>query len=312
MLALAVGAPLVAPHDPATQYRDHLLAPPMPIRIVASDGSLRAPFFYPLRLVDRLERRFEEDRAHAVTLRWFQCGRAVAPGSPSEGPWLPLGADHLGRDVFSRLLYGARLSLAVAAAACAGALALGILLGALAGYRSGPVDGLIMRTAEIVLVLPVLYVVLAVRSALPLTMSQASVFALVAGLLVLLGWPVVARGVRGIVATERTRDYALAARAAGAGPARLLFRHLLPAASGFVRTQALLLVPAAVVAETTLSFVGLGFGADRPSWGTLLQEASDIRAIGEFPWLLSAAGAIVLLVLGVNLATAPDQRNGRV
>ena len=101
----------------------------------------------------------------------------------------------------------------------------------------------------------------------------------------------------------------MAARAAGAGPIALVWRHLMPATFGFLRAQALLLVPAAILAETTLSFVGLGFEADRPSWGTLLQEASDLRVIGDAPWLLSAAGAVVVVVLGINLMTTRADRS---
>jgi peptide/nickel transport system permease protein len=134
------------------------------------------------------------------------------------------------------------------------------------------------------------------------------VFLLVTSVLAALGWPAVARGVRAIVATEATREYVMAARAAGAGPLRLVWRHLVPATFGFLRAQALLLVPAAILAETTLSFVGLGFEADRPSWGTLLHEASDLRVIADAPWLLSAAGAVVLVVLGINLVTARADR----
>jgi peptide/nickel transport system permease protein len=173
----------------------------------------------------------------------------------------------------------------------------------------GALDAGLMRTAELVLVLPVLYVVLAARAVLPLVLEPATVFLLVTSVLAELGWPAVARGVRAIVATEATRDYAMAARAAGAGPMRLVTRHLLPATYGFLRAQTLLLVPAAILAETTLSFVGLGFEADRPSWGTLLQEASDVRVIADAPWLLSAAAAVVIVVLGINLLTARAGRS---
>ena len=127
-------------------------------------------------------------------------------------------------------------------------------------------------------------------------------------LMAAIGWPTVARGVRTIVTTEVTRDYAMAARALGASPWRLLGRHILPATLGFLRVQALVLIPSAILAETTLSYAGLGFGADHPSWGTLLQEASDIRAMADYPWLLSAAGAIILVVLAVNLLLEHQRR----
>jgi peptide/nickel transport system permease protein len=123
------------------------------------------------------------------------------------------------------------------------------------------------------------------------------------------GWPVVARGVRAIVATERSREYADAARAAGAGGVRILLRHLLPAARGYITTQATLLFPAFVLAEATLSFVGLGFPAPTPTWGTMLQEASNVSLLGSAPWTLSPAVAIFVVVLGINLLV---QGSGRV
>jgi peptide/nickel transport system permease protein len=308
VVLLALAAPWAATNDPARQHRDHLLAPPMPIRIVDANGRWTPPFVYPVRIVDKLERRFEEDRAHPMPVRFFRDGRWLSVANEGRGPWLPLGADRLGRDEWARLVHGARVSLAVATTAVTGAMLLGLLIGAAAGYLGGALDTGLMRLAELVLILPVLYVVLAARAVLPLMLEPVEVFLLVTGVLAALGWPAVARGVRAIVATEATREYAMAARAAGAGPLRLVWSHFVPATFGFLRAQTLLLVPAAVLAETTLSFVGLGFEADRPSWGTLLREASDLRVISEAPWLLSAAGAIVLVVLGINLLTARADR----
>lgn len=294
-------ASVVAPHDPNTQFRDHLLAPPMRVHVIDDAGQWRGLFFYPVRVVDRLERRFEEDRAHPVALRLFTNGRLLAAEDESSGPWLPLGSDRLGRDMFSRLVYGARISFALAMLAVAGALTIGVSVGAIAGTRGGWFDEILMRFAELVLIVPALYLLLVIRAQLPLAMPPAGVFALTALVLAAIGWPTVARGVRTIVATESTRDYALAARAAGAGRWWMLSRHLLPATYGFIRAQAVMLLPAAMMAETTLSYAGLGFDAEHPSWGTLLQEAADIRAMADYPWLLSAAAALVLVMCGVNL-----------
>jgi len=304
VLVAAIAAPLLATNDPATQFRDHILAPPMRPHVVDAEGRWHArPFVYPLRIVDRLERRFVEDRAHPVPLGLFVGGRLIAPLEAGAAPWFPLGTDRLGRDGWARLVFGARRSLGVAFAACGGALALGLLIGVVAGYAGGAVESASMRAAEFVLVLPVLYVVLAARSALPATIAPATTFALMTTVLALLGWPMVARGVRAIIAREAMSEFAVAAQAMGASPARIVVRHLAPATAGFVRTQALQLVPAAILAETTLSFAGLGFSPGAPSWGTLLQEASDIGVVVDAPWLLAAAAAVVTVVFAINLAT---------
>jgi len=303
---VAVLAPALTPNQPDFRFPDRAYAPPMPIRVIDNGGRWRAPFVYPIRLADRLERRFEEDRANPVPIAWFSRGVVAQVSDARQGPWLPLGADGSGRDVFARLVYGARLSLAVALAATLGAMLIGTLVGGAAGAAGGIVDEVLMRLSDFVIVLPAMYVVLSLRAALPLVLPPAQVFALVAGILALVGWPIVARGVRAIVAAERERDYAQAARALGAGRARLLLRHLLPAARGFLAAQAALLVAAFILAEATLSYVGLGFPDPSVSWGVMLQEAANVSAMADAPWMLAPAAGIFLLVLGVNLAAPPS------
>ena len=303
---LAVLAPALSPNPPDVRFPDRAYAPPMPVRVVDAGGRWRAPFVYPLRLADRLERRYEEDRANPVPLVWFSRGVVAQVRERQPGPWLPMGADGSGRDVFARLVHGARLSLAVALLATLGALLIGTLVGGAAGAAGGVADDALMRLSDFVIVLPAMYVVLALRAALPLVLAPAEVFALVAGILALVGWPIVARGVRAIVASERERDYAQAALALGAGRARLLWRHLLPAARGFLAAQAALLVAAFILAEATLSYVGLGFPEPSVSWGVMLQEAANVSAMADAPWTLAPAAGIFLLVLGVNLAAPPS------
>ncbi|MGE3404906.1 MAG: ABC transporter permease [Vicinamibacterales bacterium] len=233
-----------------------------------------------------------------MSLRWFANGRLVT----TEGePLLLLGADAYGRDIFARILYGARVSLALALVATVGALLLGSLVGAIAGYAGGRLDELLSRLSDFVLVLPAMYVVLALRAVLPLVLPAPLVFGMMATIFTLIGWPVVARGVRGIIASERQRDYVAAGRAIGAGPARLLLAHLLPAARGHMLAQATLLLPAFILAEATLSYVGLGFPDSVPTWGTMLYDAANGALFTESPWMLAPAAAIFIVVLAVNL-----------
>jgi peptide/nickel transport system permease protein len=296
IVLVALAAPWLAVHPPARQHRDALFAPPVRPRVIDA-GSLHAPFVYPLRLVDPLARQYEADVSRRVPLRWLGEGRLVT----AEG-WYPLGTDALGRDIWSRLVTGARLSLGIALVACLGALAVGAAVGGLAGVAGGWAEAALMRLSEMVLVLPALYILLILRAALPLVLPDLTVFLFVAGALALVGWPSVARVVRAVVAREATLDYAAAAVAAGAGRGRLLFKHLLPAALPALGTQALLLAPAFILAEATLSYVGLGFMPPAASWGTMLQEAASVRAIADYPWVLAPALAIALVVLALNLA----------
>lgn len=309
MLFAAIGPWLVA-NAPEQQFQEFVFAPPMRPHVIDASGSLHLPFVYPLRLVDRLDRRYAEDRSQRMPMRLFMNGSLLSvDAGPS--PWFLFGTDALGRDQLARLAWGARLSLGVAVAAALGALVIGTLVGGVAGFFGRAVDEALMRTADFVIALPALYVVLALRAAMPLVLSPSQVFWTMVVVLALVGWPFPARGVRAVIRSERTREYAEAARALGASRTRLLLRHLLPAARGVLVAQSTLLLPAFVLAEATLSFVGLGFGEPISSWGTMLRDAGGGRAIAEAPWLLAPAAAIVIAALAVNLLTAGDSAHGR-
>ena len=301
LVMLAAAGPRLVSHGPAEQFPDFVFAPPMRPHVIDAEGRWRAPFVYPIRLVNRLERTYAEERTRRLPLRWFRRGVVV---STDEGRWFPLGTDALGRDLAARLASGARWSLGVSLAATAGALLIGAFVGAAAGLNGGALDDILMRTSDFVMALPAIYVVLVLRAMLPLVLTTTEVFVGMVAVLALAGWPLAARGVRAVVAAERTKEYAEAARALGMGRTRLLLVHLLPAAFGFLSAQAVLLLPAFIVAEATLSFVGLGFPGTSPSWGVLLQDAAGGRILAEAPWLIAPAAAIAATVLAINLVGA--------
>ena len=310
-LLSALAAPFLAPHTTGDRFPDLLNAPPTRPRVVDRSGRLRAPFIYPWRIASRLEQRYEEDAAAPVGLLWFAGGRLVSSSDNARTPLLLLGTDSYGRDVFSRLLFGARVSLALSILAAIGAVVLGGAVGGVSGYAGGASDDLLMRATDMVMVLPMMYVALGLRAVLPLVLSPATVFVFLAGIFALVGAPFVARGVRGIIRSERELEYAVAARSLGAGHARLLGLHLLPATRGFLAVQITTLVPAFIVAEATLSYVGLGFPEPVASWGTMLQEASNVRTFADFPWLLSPAAAMFVVVFGLNL-TVQGKRSSTI
>lgn len=294
----ALAAPWCAPHAPDRQHRQFIHAPPMPPRLI-DDGAVRFPFVHPITLADRLATRYELDRSRRLPLPWFDAEPAA--------PVFLLGTDSLGRDLLSRLLHGARLSLGVALSSVVGALLLGSVIGAFAGAARPAIDEAVMRAADFVIVLPMIYVALTLRALMPLVLSPALVFGLMVGIFTVIGWPFVARGVRNLVRAEREREYVLAAQAAGATHTHILARHLLPACAGFLLVQGMLLLPAFILAEATLSFVGLGFPEHIASWGTMLGEAGNVSALTRFPWTLAPAAAIFAVVLSANVLLRSDR-----
>ena len=302
LAVVALLAPWIAPYDPESQHRNFLYAPPMAPRVV-DDGSLRLPFVYPITLSDRMAQRYTEDRARTRPLPWFD--------DDSSAPIFLIGADSFGRDLLSRLLHGARVSLSLALASAIGALAMGALIGVIAGYRGGWIDEVIMRIADFVLVLPVIYVVLVLRAVMPLVLSATTVFLVMTAIFTLVGWPFVARGVRTIIAAECQREYIVAAKSLGADGWRIMGKHLLPACAGHLLVQATVLLPAFILAEATLSYIGLGFPESVPTWGTMLKEASNLSTISRFPWMLTPALAIFLVVLSANIILQSDKIDRR-
>lgn len=299
------------------------------------------PFFHPWRIVDRARWRYEEDRSRryelvffvrgeqaplflGVRTSWHLFGVRSAPSARRAGVFnredrerplrfYLLGADPLGRDVFSRLVHGARPALLIAALSLAGAFLIGFALGGLAGYYGGIGDAALMRIAELVESVPILFLLLAWRAALPLQLSvEMSLFTLVA-LFVLVSWAAVARITRGCVLSLKTQDFVLSALALGAGPGWILRRHLLPNALTPALIQATVMLPSFLLGEAALSFLGLGVPEPEPSWGNMLTAARDLSVLYAHPWLLAPGFAIWGLVLlftqlGEAVRAASDPR----
>jgi peptide/nickel transport system permease protein len=224
-----------------------------------------------------------------------------------------LGSDGFGRDQFSRLLQGGRVSLLAAMLAAALALGLGLMLGAVAGFYGSWVDSLLMRAAELFLALPWLYLLFAVRAFLPLRLTAVQSVFLLVMVIGLVGWARPARVVRGVVLSARERNYVAAARGFGASDVYLLRRHVLPQAFGVVMTQAGVLIPQFILAEVTLSYLGLGVAEPMPSLGNLLAELQQYHVMASHWWMFLPGVALIPVFAGYYaLANALQERVGVV
>jgi peptide/nickel transport system permease protein len=310
-------AGFVAPYDPAVQNRDFPFAPPTRIHFVDAHGQVHLrPFIYQWRVRPGAFNEYEEDGDTDYSVRFFMHGteykiagllRSRVHLFGVEGPAqiFLAGTDGYGRDQFSRILYGGQISLAAGLLATGISLFLGLVVGCVSGFYGRWIDESAMRLVELFLVLPWLYFLLAVRSFLPLHISPTQTFFLLVVVIGTIGWARPARLVRGIVLSAKSRKYVIASRGFGASDCYILRRHVLPHTYGVLLTQAALLVPQYVVAEVTLSFLGLGLSEPAPSWGNLLANLQQYNVLVSYWWMFAPALALVIVSLGyLQLANA--------
>jgi peptide/nickel transport system permease protein len=312
--AIVLAAPWLAPYDPAAQRRLLAFAPPSRPHAIDPQGRWHLrPFVCAIEPSADAPFRYTEDCSRMYFLRSFVSRTETVGfttrktlhvfGVDEPGELFLFGTDEFGRDVFSRVLIGARISLLMAISAASLSLALGVLFGSLAGYLGGAVDAMVSGATELVLALPWLYLLLAVRAAMPLSLTPTEAFVIIMILLGAIGWARPARLVRAVVASARTNDYVVAARTAGASTPHVLRRHLLPQLPVVLVPLALQLVPQFILGETTLSLFGLGVPEPAPSWGTLLASAQRPQVLVDTWWLLApVAGLIGICVMYYTLA----------
>ncbi len=294
---LVVFAGFVAPYNFDTQERFHPFAPPTRIHFFDSQGRFHfRPFVYALNQ-DEISGEFREDQSVAFPIKLFAPGeefrllgvwrcREHLFGVSAPARIYLLGADGFGRDQLSRVLYGGRISLFAGLLAASLSVLLGLAWGALAGFYGGKIDDLIMRLADLFIVVPWFYLLLAIRAMLPLHIGPGVAFFLVIVTIGVVGWARPARLVRGLVLGRRERNFVLAARGFGASNFYLLRRHILPAAWGVALTQMAVLIPQFILAEVLLSFLGLGVGEPVPSWGNMLAYAQQYHVLVSYWWML--------------------------
>ena len=321
----AILAGFVAPYSSDNSTIDLSFHPPLITRLHIFDeqGGLTRPFIYGSVVDENQVAKYHDDQSKRYPIRLFVRGddyhilwviktNVHLFGVDAPGRLFLLGADQLGRDVFSRILYGGQISLSVGILGIVISTVIGMLIGGMAGYFGGPVDFLSMRFIEVLLALPSLYFILILRKMFD-NVSSTQMYLIIIIILSLLGWATEARVIRGMVLSLKQQEYVIAARALGFGNARIIIRHILPNTLSFVIVTATLSVPFYILGEVALSFLGVGITEPDASWGNMLAQAQVTRTLVYFPWVLTPGFFIFLAVmawnfLGDGLRDAADPR----
>jgi peptide/nickel transport system permease protein len=225
--------------------------------------------------------------------------KLLAPVNAGD-PFFLFGADKLGRDLFSRMVHGARISLTIGLLGVGLSLVFGVLLGGISGYFGGRIDDLIQRTIEFLQSLPTIPLWMGLAAAIPATLHPLMVYFLITLILSVIGWTSLAREVRGKFIAMREEDFVTAARLDGTGEIRIITKHMVPSFMSHIIATVTLAIPSMILAETALSFLGIGLRAPVVSWGVLLQDAQSVNALANAPWLLMPGLAIMIVVLAFN------------
>jgi peptide/nickel transport system permease protein len=315
---VAVFAEFLAPADPADYNPRYTYAAPQPIHWIdtAEDGSWRfAPYVNGLKMtIDRtaMRRTFVPDEKVKYPIRLFAKSKpymlaGIVPMNvrlfgieTPRAPFYLLGADRLGRDLLSRLISGTRISMSIGLVGVVMSLVFGVLIGGFSGYYGGWFDSVVQRVIEFIRSMPTIPLWLGLAAALPRDWPALQIYFAITVILSLVGWTELARVVRGRFLALRTEDFVTAAQLDGASDYRIIVRHMVPSFMSHIIAAATLAVPGMILAETALSFLGLGLKAPIVSWGTLLQDAQNIRALASAPWLLTPGVAVVIIILAFN------------
>jgi len=317
LYGIAIFAEFVAPFSPDKSNARLVFHPPQAIHFIddAPDGWHFRPFVYGYRLArdpKTLAAKYVLDGQRKNYLKFFAHGDSydlwtlipgnmhlIGPEDPAQ-PMFLLGGDRQGRDVLSRIIIGARASLSIGLLGVANSLLLGIIFGGLSGYLGGRVDWFIQRVIEFIISLPTIPIWLALAAALPKDMSPLTKYFCITLIISLIGWTELARVVRGRFLALRSESFVTAAWLDGCSRKRIIFRHMLPSLTSHIIASVTLAIPAMILAETALSFLGVGLQPPAISWGALLKEAQNVESIAAAPWLLLPGAAVAITVLALN------------
>jgi peptide/nickel transport system permease protein len=303
----------LAPYNLHSRNMDFIYAPPQRVHLF-HEGQFVGPFVYGRRMaldMDTLKREYSDDRGEIQPVRflcrgdkyrfWGVYESNLHLFCPAKGGELfLLGTDRLGRDVLSRIIYGARISLTIGLIGISFSFLLGIVIGGLAGYHGGIFDLIVQRMIEVLQSIPSIPLWMALAAIMPITWSPLLVYFGITIILGLLDWTGLARAVRSKLLALREEDYVLAAQLMGARSSRIIRRHLVPGFMSHLIATATISVPGMILGETALSFLGLGLRAPITSWGILLTEARGVSVIAFYPWLLFPMIPVILVILAFN------------
>lgn len=313
LYAMIVIVEFLAPYNLHTRNVDFIHSPPQRVHLF-DNGKFVGPFVYAREMtldMDTLRRVYTERKDKVEPLRFFCSGDSykfwglfeasthlVCPAKG--GQFFMLGSDRLGRDVLSRILYGARISLTIGLLGIAISFSLGIVIGGLAGYHGGVFDLVVQRVIEVLQSIPSIPLWMALAAIMPVTWSPMLIYLGITAILGLLDWTGLARAVRSKLLSLREEDYVLAAQLMGAGSPRIIGRHLIPGFMSHLIATATMSIPGMILGETALSFLGLGLRPPITSWGILLTEARSVSVIAFYPWLLFPIIPVILVILAFN------------
>ncbi|MGC8813124.1 ABC transporter permease [Dictyoglomus sp.] len=303
-----------APYDPYKYDVRYVLAPPQRIHFVDEHGFHLRPFVYAYKMdidPNTLRRIYSEDKTRKYPIKFFVRGHEYKLlglfktdihlfGVEGDGHIFLFGTDSLGRDVFSRVIYGTRISTTVGLVDIFLSFLFGIIIGGISGYYGGPFDIIIQRIIEILRSIPTLPLWMALSAAVPANWSPVKVYFAISIILSFIGWTGLAREVRSKFLSLREEDFVTAAKLAGASEGRIIFRHLLPSFLSHIIASLTLSIPGMIIGETSLSFLGLGIRPPAISWGVLIQDAQNFRTVALAPWLLLPVVFVILVVLSFN------------